>query len=181
MPETAEQYKRRIQGYVRGRDPLRVQRATAEKIERLIRGVPRARLLRRPAPKKWSAGEILAHLAEVEWVGGYRIRMMLASNGTRIQAFDQDEWARAGKYARRDPRRSLDLFRALREANLELLRALGPGEWRQFGIHEERGKETIRDVVGLYAGHDLNHLQQIERILQAGRKGRPRRGGRGGA
>ncbi len=181
MPETPEQYKRRIQGYVRGKDVLRLQQGTAGRIERLIREVPLARLRRRPAPGKWSVGEIIAHLAETEWVGGYRLRMMLASNGTRIQAFDQDDWARAGKYARRDPRRSLQLFRALRTANLALLRTLAPREWRRFGIHEERGKETIQEVVRLYAGHDVNHLRQIERILQTKRQsGARRRGPRGG-
>jgi hypothetical protein len=125
---------------------------------------------------------MVAHLAEVEWVGGYRIRMMLARNGTHIRAFDQDEWAQAGKHARRDPQRSLELFRALRGANLALLRTLGPRAWRRFGIHEERGKETIQDVVRLYVGHDVNHLRQFERILQAERRGGGRRRGvrRGG-
>jgi len=169
MQETVEQYKARILGYIRGKDPLRVQRATAAKIARLIRGVPRGRLLRRPAPGKWSVGEILAHLAESELVDGYRIRMILAASGGPIQAFDQNDWARAGKYARRDPRRSLELFRALRDANLALLGTLSGSEWRRFGIHEERGRETIRDVVRMFAGHDVNHLLQIERMLRPGR------------
>jgi DinB superfamily len=168
MRETFAQYKQRLRGYVRGKNPLRVQRATAGRIARLLRGVPRGRLLRRPAPGKWSVGEILAHLAEVEWVHGYRIRTILAASGARIQAFDQDDWARAGKYARRDPRRSFELFRALREANLGLLRGLGPAEWRRFGMHEERGRETIGDLARLLAGHDVNHLRQIERILGRG-------------
>jgi DinB superfamily len=169
MRETIAEYKQRLRSYVRGKDPLRVLRATAGRVARLIRGAPRGRLLRRPAPGKWSVGEILAHLAEVEWVHGYRIRAILAASGTRIQAFDQDDWARAGKYARRDPRGSLKLFGALRDANLALLGTLRPGEWRRFGMHEERGRETVRDVARLLAGHDVNHLLQIERILGRGR------------
>ncbi len=164
MKETPQQYVRRILGYVEGKKPLAVQRSTPQRIERLLRGLTRAQLRRRPAPGKWSIGEILAHLAETELVGGYRIRMILSKNGTPIQAFDQDEWAKSSNYARQDPRHSLALFHALREANLRLIRSLGPRKLRRYGIHAERGKESVAKVVRLYAGHDVNHLGQIARL-----------------
>jgi hypothetical protein len=165
MPETVQEYKTRILGYVAGKQPLKVQAETPKKLLRLIHGVPRARLLKRPAPGKWSVGEILAHLAETELVGGYRIRMVLGAPGTPIQAFDQDTWAEAGHYAKRDPRRSLEQFRTFRQANLELLKSLKPQQWKQFGIHAERGEESVETIVEMFAGHDINHLQQVERIL----------------
>jgi hypothetical protein len=124
MQETVQEYRNRMLGYVAGKNPLKVQTETPKKLLRLIRGVARAKLLKPPAPGKWSVGEILAHLAETELVGGYRIRMILGAPGTPIQAFDQDKWAGAGHYATRDPRRSLEQFRAFREANLELLKSL---------------------------------------------------------
>ena len=170
MKETPQEYTKRILGYLRAQNPIAVQRSTPARIERLTQGVRRRRLMRRPAPGKWSVAEILAHLAETELVGGYRMRMILSANGTPIQAFDQNKWAEAGKYARRDPRQSLALFRGLRAANLALLRLLRPAQWQNYGMHAERGKESIAHIVGLYAGHDLNHLMQIERILKPGRK-----------
>jgi hypothetical protein len=165
MRETPQQYTKRILGHVEGKHPLKVQAATPGRLARLVKGVSRKRLAKRPAPGKWSVAEILAHLSETELVGGYRMRMILGANGTPIQAFDQDDWAKAGKYARRNPAESLALFGTLRKANLALLASLSPAQWRQYGMHAERGKETVEKIIRMYAGHDLNHLGQIERIL----------------
>ncbi len=165
MRETPKQYTKRILGHVEGQHPIKVQAATPRKLERLVKGVSRKRLAKRPAPGKWSVAEILAHLSETELVGGYRIRTILGKNGTPIQAFDQDDWAKAGNYARRNPTESLALFSALRKANLALLASLRPAQWKQFGMHSERGKESVDKIARMFAGHDLNHLGQIERIL----------------
>jgi hypothetical protein len=167
MKETAEQYIRRITGHVEGKQPLAVQASTAKKIERLIKGVSTAKLRKRPAPEKWSVNEILAHLAEAEIAGGFRMRLILGSPGTPVAAFDQDAWVLSGHYGKRDPRKSLEQFRALRQANLELLKSLTPEQWKHHGMHAERGKETIEHIVRMFAGHDLNHLRQIEEIVGA--------------
>jgi hypothetical protein len=165
VKETPQEYTQRIVGFMEGKKPLAVQAATAKKLERLIKGVPASKLRKRPAPDKWSVVEILAHLAETEIVGGFRVRMILGSPGTPIAAFDQDAWAISGHYAKRDPRKSVEQFRAVREANLALLKSLTPEQWKHYGMHAERGQETIEHIVRLYAGHDLNHLGQIEAIL----------------
>jgi hypothetical protein len=164
--ETAQQYIQRICGYVEGKQPLTVQAATAKKLERLIKGVPAGKLRKRPVPDKWSVGEILAHLGETEIVGGFRMRLILGAPGTPIVPFDQDAWVKSGHYEKRDPRKSLELFRAVREANLALLKSLTPEQWKHHGMHAERGQETIAHIVRMFAGHDLNHLQQIEAILK---------------
>ncbi len=163
--ETPQQYTQRVIGYMEGKRPLGVQAATAKKLERAIRGVPTAKLRKRPAPDKWSIGEILAHLADAEIVGGFRMRLILGSPGCPVAAFDQDAWVTAGHYAKRDPRKSLEQFRAVREANLALLKSLTPDQWKHYGMHSERGQETIEHIVRMFAGHDLNHLKQIEAIL----------------
>lgn len=165
VQETPQQYIQRITGHVAGKQPLAVQAATAKKLDRLIKGISAARLRKRPAPGKWSVSEIVAHLADTELVGGFRMRMILGAPGTPIAAFDQDSWVTSGHYDKRDPRKSLEQFRVLREANLQLLKSLAPGQWKDYGVHSERGKETIEHIVRMFAGHDLNHLQQIERIL----------------
>jgi hypothetical protein len=165
MKETPQQYTQRIVGYMEGKQPLATQAATAKRLERLIKGIPTAKLRRRPAADKWSVGEILAHLAEAEIVGGFRMRLILGSPGTPIVAFDQDAWVAAGHYAKRDPRKSLETFRAVRDANLSLLKSLTPEQWKHYGMHSERGQESIEHIVLMFAGHDLNHLKQIEAIL----------------
>jgi len=164
MKETVQQYIRRIRGYVSGKDPVRVLAATPGRIGKLVRRLPSRRLKRRPAPGKWSIAEILAHLAEAELVGGYRIRTILGAPGAPIQAFDQDDWAKAGRYRERDARKSLEMYCVLRENNLALLRSLTPRQWKQYGMHQERGKESVARIAEMFAGHDLNHLGQIERL-----------------
>jgi hypothetical protein len=165
MKETPQQYTQRIVGNVEGKQPLEVQASTAKKIERLIKGVSTAKLRKRPAPDKWSVSEILAHLAEAEIAGSFRMRLILGSPGTPIAAFDQDAWVLSGHYDKRDPRKSLEQFRALRQANLELLKSLTPEQWKHHGMHAERGRETIEHIVRMFAGHDLNHLRQIQEIV----------------
>jgi hypothetical protein len=165
MKETPEQYIARILGFMEGKQPMKVQAATARRLAGLIKGVPTARLRKRPAPEKWSIVEILAHIADTEIVGGWRMRLILGAPGTPITAFDQDSWVTSGHYEKRDPRKAIEQFGVLREANLALLKSLKPEQWKHFGIHSERGEESIERIALFFAGHDLNHIQQIERIL----------------
>src|SRR5260370_23977849 len=135
-------------------------------MDRVVKGFSPAKLRKRPSPDKWSVAEILAHLADVEIVVGWRMRSILGAPGTPVQAYDQNAWVTAGHYAKRDPRKSIELQRALREANLALLKSLTPDQWKHYGQHAERGQESIEHMVRMVAGHDLNHIQQIERILK---------------
>ena len=165
MSETAQQYTQRILANAQGQDPLKVQSATSKKLARLIQGVPTAKLRKRPAPDKWSVAEILAHLADVEIAIGWRMRFILGAPGTPVQAYDQNAWAIAGHYEKRDPRKSIEQHRVVREANIALLKSLSPEQWKHYGQHAERGQESIEHIVRMIAGHDINHIRQIERIL----------------
>ena len=165
MKETPQQYTQRILSFIEGKKPLAVQAATAERLAQLIEGVSTSELRRRPAPDEWSVSEIIAHLADGEIVGGFRVRFILGSPGSPVVAYDQDKWVTSGHYDKRDPQKSVELFRVLREANLALLESLKPEQWKHYGMHSERGKESIEHIVRMFAGHDVNHLQQIEKIL----------------
>jgi hypothetical protein len=175
MSETPQQYIQRILGNLEGKDPLKVQAATAKKIERLMKGVPASKLRKRPAPEKWSITEIVTHLADTEIAGGYRMRMILAAPGTPVPAFNQDVWVTAGHYDKRDARKSLEQFRAIREANLALLKTLTSEQWKHHGIHAERGEESIAHIVRMFAGHDINHMKQIEQIVARKRSTSPKK------
>ncbi len=166
MKETAQQYIQRIRGYIEGKTPMDVLAATPRQVERLIKGVSRKRLGKRPSPEKWSVTEILAHLADVEIVQGFRIRLILGSRGIAIQGFDQDAWARYSDYAKHDPALSLEGYRVNRQRTLLLLKSLPEKMWDSYGMHSERGKETVKRVSEMMAGHDINHLRQITAILK---------------
>jgi uncharacterized damage-inducible protein DinB len=170
MQETAQQYIQRILGNLNGKDPLQVQQSTAKKLGSLIKPLSKKQLTQRPEPQKWSIAEILAHLADAELVGGWRMRLIIGSNGVPLQPFDQDVWAETFAYAKRDPRQSLETYRLLRENNLRMLKALPKNLWNNYGMHQERGKETIAHIVRMFAGHDLNHLAQVETIAKAGKR-----------
>jgi len=164
VPDTAE-YLQRLSLLTRGKDPLLVQADTAPTIVALIQTVPDARLKRRPSPATWSVIEIVAHLAEDELVTSWRYRQMLEHPGCTLSGFDQDQWAAWGRYQEWSPQEAVDMFRLLRNANLRMLRALNSEEWLRFGEHAERGRISVRDLALHMAAHDLNHLNQIRRLL----------------
>ena len=166
MTETPKQYTTRLLALLGNRDAIAVMASTASKLEKLLRKIPRRTLARRPQPKKWSVAEIVAHLAEVEIVLAYRMRMILSDNGTVIQAMDQDKWVKNSGYLIKDSKKAVELFRVLRQSNLAMLKSISKKHWRYYGIHAERGEESIAHIVRMYAGHDLNHLMQIERTVK---------------
>jgi DinB superfamily len=163
--ETPSEYTRRILSYVEGKDPFAVLETTPGRLRTIVRTTSPATLRRQPAPGKWSPAQIIAHLADSEIVGSYRLRMIIAHDGVDIQAFDQDEWAANLAYEATDPAESVELFEATRVANLRLLRRVDPRLRDNYGMHSERGRETVSHLIRLYAGHDLNHLGQLERVL----------------
>jgi len=164
--ESQEQYKARILALVEGKDSLTVQRETVNDLARLIAGLPQERLNQRPAPDKWSVAEILAHLSETEIVSSWRYRQMIEHDGSALPSYDQDLWEALGEYSSRDAEKSLQTFRSLREANLRMFDRLSPEQWQCHGIHAERGRMTVADLVRQVAGHDVNHVEQIRKAIE---------------
>jgi hypothetical protein len=167
MQETVEQYRKRMYGYIEGQDPLKLEAAAPAKLAKLLKGIRSATARKRPAPDKWSISEIVAHISDTELVSGFRIRAILGQPGTPIIGFDQDAWVTALHYDKRDLKKSYEQYRALRQANLALLKSLTPEQWKHEGMHSERGPESVETILRMMAGHDLNHFGQIERILTA--------------
>ena len=165
--ETFAEYKKRLLGNLRDRDPLEVLSSTPSKLQATVGKLAPDAASKPPAPGKWSAVQIVAHLAESELVFGYRIRAILANSGMPIAAYDQDAWAKTMRYDGIPMQSSLQRLALLREWNVTLLRSLTPEQWERFGIHAERGRESVKELTDLLAGHDVNHMQQIERIVKA--------------
>jgi hypothetical protein len=157
-------YSRRILAHVVGRDALSIFRLTPGKLKALTVGLSGRQLTTAPARGKWSIVQIIGHLADTEVVLGWRIRMAIAQSGTPLQAMDEKKWARRLKYDHRAVQVKLKMFESIRHDHIRLLTSLAPNEWKRYGIHAERGKETVERMVQMYAGHDLNHLAQIRSI-----------------
>jgi hypothetical protein len=150
------------------RDPLQLLRGTPDELRRAMEGHDRTRLTRPEAPGKWSVRDVVQHLADNDLVWGFRLRMTLAHERPPLAGYDQDLWAQGLAYDRVTPEEALEAFAAMRRANLALLERVPDAALDRVAIHSERGEESVRAMIPLYAGHDLVHLRQVERILGAG-------------
>lgn len=116
---------------------------------------------------KWSILQVVRHLGDAEIAIGFRFRKIMAELGCSLPAIDQDAWSDTFRYNTGTLRQAIDDFEAVRRINVRLLQNTDPSLFERFGIHEERGEETAARTIALYAGHDLYHLSQIERIKEA--------------
>ena len=130
-----------------------------------IKGVPDAKLSKRPDDKNWSAKETLCHVRDIEEAFMMRFQSVLAMDEPKFLPVEPDRWAVERQYQRNDAQETLAAFRARRDETLRFLRGLKPEQWNRGGIHATRGKMTIKDFVELLAWHDDNHLDQLKRAL----------------
>lgn len=150
--------------FLDGRDPAGIIAATPSELGKHMDAIGPARMTDAPAPGKWSARDILCHLADTEIAFAFRLRQALAEDHHIVQPFDQDAWAR--RYASFDAGAALALFTAVRFSNLTLIRSLTAGDLAKPVTHPERGSMTVQTVVETMAGHDLNHLRQLEALAR---------------
>ncbi|HWI19043.1 MAG TPA: DinB family protein [Vicinamibacterales bacterium] len=166
-PEVRARYAQAVLGLVEGRNPIEVLRDTPGAAARAVATLTPQQLRTPEAPGKWSVAAVLRHLADTDVVWGWRMRLILAQDRPPITGFDQDLWAERLDYANADPNESLETFAVLRRDNLRLIERATPDDLRRVGVHAERGEESAGYMVRLYAGHDLAHLAQIERIANS--------------
>ena len=165
--EHAAAYVRAVLELLGDRDPNAVLRETLSALPRAIERLSVPQLLQAERPGKWSIGQTLQHLADSEVVWAWRMRLILAQDRPQLTGYDQDQWAERLRYDKADPSEALELFRVLRRANLRLVDGASPADLKRTGVHVERGEESLEHLRRLYAGHDLLHLRQIERIRRA--------------
>ena len=163
-PEERAKYPAAILDLVGGREPISVLRETPAAAARAVEDLSPAQLRKPEAPGKWSIAQVLQHLADSDLVWGWRVRLILAQDRPTLTGYDQDLWAERLHYADADPAEALEQLRVLRRGNLALITRATPEDLKRVGVHSERGEESVGYLCGLYAGHDLLHLRQIERI-----------------
>jgi hypothetical protein len=149
------------------KDPVAVLRETPAAVQRLLETISAEIVTKPEAPGKWSIRDVIAHLADSELVGGFRLRMILAHDRPRLIGYDQDLWANRLRYREVDVKDALEQFVALRRGNVRLWHGLGTADLVRVGLHSERGEESLEHLRRLYAAHDLLHLRQLERIRGA--------------
>ncbi len=148
--------------FLNGQDPLQVIASTPAKLESLAAAFGPKGISERPAPGKWSAREVLCHLADTEITFAFRLRQTLAQPLHVIQPFEQDDWAK--RYQAYDAQAALAVFAAVRGWNIALIRSVPSSERSKPVTHPERGDMTFQTLLETMAGHDLSHICQIEAI-----------------
>jgi hypothetical protein len=147
------------------REPVSAMRDTVARIRALAGAWRPDQFERSYAPGKWTARQILTHLAQSEIALGYRARMALTTPGYAAQSFDQDQWmARESATAAHD---ALDAFIGTAAMNIALFAALSEADRATTLAHPEYGSLTVDWIVHQMAGHQIHHLRQLEHIARA--------------
>ncbi|MDE3154208.1 MAG: DinB family protein [Acidobacteriota bacterium] len=152
--------------FIGDRDPIDILADVPARLEEMTAAWTPDRWERSYAPGKWTARQILMHLAEGEAMMSVRIRMALAQDGYVFQPFDQEKWLGREPAAVTGPL-ALAAFLAMRGFELPLFRSLTPADRARVCRHPERGDVTVDLTLRTLAGHDLNHLAQLEQIDRA--------------
>lgn len=145
------------------RDPLAVLAETQERVPAIAQKLGPEGLKRSYGPGKWTAAQVITHLTDAEIAFGFRVRQIVAEPELPIQPFDENKWA--AHYDRADGAQAAQAFKALRAFNLAYFRQLTSQELERASRHPERGPEKAITVVRILAGHTLNHLAQLEKIV----------------
>jgi hypothetical protein len=160
-------YRANLFTLVGDRDPLEILEETASVLGDTVRTHPAAVLRTRPPDARWTPNEIIGHLADGEWVAGYRVRLILCEDEPAILGMNQDLWVTGLRHDEREPSQLVDEFRTLRQFNLAVWRRMAPADLQRTGRHNERGPESLAVMLRMMAGHDLSHLNQIARYIEA--------------
>jgi DinB superfamily len=154
------------ESFLDGRPVEEILHGSINRIPFLLAEIGVERAQTPPAPGKWSAAEIIAHLADCEIVFAFRLRQTLAEDGPTIQPFDQEKWA--ATYPGIEAGQALGVFTSVRRWNLQLIQNALPAAAGRKATHPERGTMTFQTIVETMAGHDLNHIGQLQRIAKNG-------------
>jgi hypothetical protein len=162
--EETQAYIRALDELLGDQDPLAVLEATPAILESSFVDVTPELASTPEAAGKWSMKQVAQHLADSELVLGFRMRLVLAQDRPTLSGYDQEAWAERLRYDQVELADALGQFRVLREANLALIRRTPTAALDRAGVHGERGEESVRRMLQLYAAHDLVHRRQLERV-----------------
>ncbi|MBK9708000.1 MAG: DinB family protein [Acidobacteria bacterium] len=151
---TAEERKELIAKYADG----------FNQVKQALEGFTPEMLVAHPEPGRWSAGEVVHHLADSEMTSAIRIRRLLVEDRPLIQGYDQELFASRLNYNQREIAPALEAFRYARSTTVEILQSMTDTDWQREGTHSESGRYAAEDWLRIYAGHAHGHADQIRRL-----------------
>jgi hypothetical protein len=160
-------YREKLFKLLSNRNPLEVLAQTASTLDDIVRKHSPTMLRTRPFEGKWTPNEVIGHLTDSEWVYGYRLRLIVCEENPPLRGTNQDLWVAGQRHNEREPSEFVEMFQTMRQFNLALWKQMSPADFERTGQHNERGPETLGVMLRMMAGHDLSHLDQIIRYIQA--------------
>ena len=133
---------------------------------RSLENFPADSLSSHPLPEKWSACEIIHHLADSEMTSALRLRKLLTEENPIIYGYDEAFYAKRLNYNERDIAPALEAFRASRSTTVQILKTMSDEDWQRQGWHSESGLYSAEKWLKLYAAHAHNHASQIRRLRE---------------
>jgi hypothetical protein len=163
----SEGYYEKMFSLVGDRNPLEILEQTASTLHDIVSRHSATVLRKRPFEGKWTPNEVIGHLTDTEWVYGYRLRLILCEDAPAILGTKQDLWVATLRHNEREPSELVEIFRTLRQLNLAVWTRTTSDDLQRIGQHNERGPEPLGVMLRLLAGHDLSHVAQINRYIEA--------------
>ena len=154
---TAEERAELIARYAAGYD----------EVTSALEGFTSETLTAHPLPGKWSAAEIVQHLADSEMMSAIRLRRLLVEDNPAIQGYPEAVYAERLFYNERDIAPALEAFRAARSTTVQLLERMTEEDWQRKGSHSESGAYGTEIWLNNYAAHAHDHAGQIRRLREA--------------
>jgi hypothetical protein len=146
------------------RDPLEVYAATPQRVRDVVADMGSNAWRTAPEDGEWTPEQVVGHLVDVDIVYGFRWRLAVTDEDPSYPGYNEKRWA---MLARPDAKSLIRALDALRTINVALLQSFGPSEWKQTAVHGEQGRETVHRMLQKIAGHDIAHLNQLERAVAA--------------
>jgi hypothetical protein len=138
-----------------------------ERFSSVIKSLSDEEMHFRPGPGRWSAHDMIIHVADSEASGYIRLRRALSEPGSSVMPWDQDVWAQKLDYQSQDPALHLELFRLLRQSSYEIVKKIPDEKWNNTYEHPEYGTVTLDGWLDIYSKHIQSHIAQINRNLEA--------------
>ena len=144
------------------REPLAAIRDSIERLPALTTRWTPLTFERPYAPGKWTARQVVVHLAQTELALGVRARMALATPNYSAQNFDQDAWL--ARETRLSGKEGVAVFAAIARMNLAFFESLSAADRETAMSHPVYRSITVDWIIYTIAGHQIHHLKQLEAL-----------------
>jgi hypothetical protein len=132
-----------------------------------VRGLSREQIMAHPVAGKWSALEVVCHLADFEPIGADRLKRIIAEDRPQLIGADEVKFAAALAYLQRDLEEDLTIIEKTRSQVGRILGTLPADALKRVGVHSERGPVTLEQMLTININHIPHHVKFIDEKRKA--------------